>query len=318
MVQAATRSKGTITLTGKWDEETINLLDTVLRAFQNIHEHAYWNDLHIEGKFSPEANELPFTAEGGLGFDFTLQLLNEFMAERIAAGRKLSKKESDAHLAAMEEKKLELTLDFTLHSNWGFQELDCYLDALDEDEGEKLRNMMEEEGYHDLETYYMCEVVDQESPEVYRKRDKKHLVLSVKNGAWALNEKVFFSYDMSPDCDMEWLIIFHVFVEESKEHERKLTHMQLVQLRNLCLQWAKENNLHYTTDYESEGLEIITWDTGGEWPLEIDEMLLRDYVWHLEAYERDIDEDGKKNVERFVERVRADLQASVDAILEKR
>lgn len=314
MAQAATRSKGAIALTGKWDEETIKLLNTVLRAFQNIPEHAYWNDLHIEGTFSQEVKKLPFTAEGGLGFDFTLQLLNEFMAERIAAGGKLSQKASQALLAAMEEKKLKLTLDFTLYSNWGVRSLESYLGGMDEDEAEDLKKREKEDGF-DLEQYYVCEVLDPECPEVYRYQEKKHLVLSVKNGAWKLNKKAFIRYNMSPDCDMEWLIVFHVFVEEYKENE--LTPMQLVQLRSLCLQWAKENGLCYTTDYGSEDQEIITWDTGDEWPLQIDEMLLRDYIWNPDSYQSYDDEDEKKDVEQLVERIRADLQPSVDAILGK-
>lgn len=317
MAQATTRSKGTIALTGKWDEETIRLLNTVLCAFQNIHEHAYWSDLHIEGIFSQEAKELPFTAEGGLGFDFTLQLLNEFMAERIAVGKELSEKTCHALLAAMERKKLKLTLDFTLYSNWGLRSLESYLGGMDEDETEELEKRKNEDGF-DLEQYYVFEVLDPECPEVYRYQEKKHLVLSVKNGAWVLNKKAFINYIVSPDCGMEWLIVFHVFVEEYKENELELTPMQLVQLRSLCLQWAKENGLCYTTDYESEGQEIITWDTGDEWPLQIDEWLLRAYVWAPDSYQSHDDEDGKKNVEQFVGRVRANLQSAVDAILGKR
>lgn len=314
MAQAATRTNGTIALTGKWDDETIKLLNTVLCAFQNIHEHAYWNDLRIGGKFSQEAKKLPFTTEGGLGFDFTLQLLNEFMAEQTAAGKELSQKTCHALLTAMEEKKLRLTLDFTLYSNWGYQELDSYLGNLNENEVKELEKMREDDSF-DLELYYMLEVLDPECPEIYRSQRKEHLVLSAKNGAWALNKNVFTNYNMSPDCGMEWLIVFHVFVEEGKENKLELTPIQLVRLRSLCLQWAKENELYYTTDYAAECNEIITWDTGDEWPLEIDEILLRYYVWDPGSYQSYDDEDGKKDVEQLVERIRADLQPSVDAIL---
>lgn len=175
--------------------------------------------------------------------------------------------------------------------------------------------MAEEEGYYDLEQYYMFEIEDQECPEVYRDQNKKLLVLSVKKGAWVLNEEVFFSYQMTMDCDMEWIIVLHAFVPKYTENE--LTPIQLAQLRGLCRQWAKENGLHFYIDYGSEGAEEITWPTGGKY-LRIDEMLLRYYVEGSTAFQNCYDEDGKKNVEQFVKRVRADLQTDVDAILEKR